>query len=165
MASGNFDEPLLPPPSAPPPPVPTRSFRLPAQYYSAPLTDVRPIFPRWVPMGCGIASAVFLLLLFIAGAVASGAGFGRVFDLVIGATLGELRPMMAADVQKSSRDHFESEVSRMREGLREGRVPITRVQPFLKSMQTAITDKTVTEQELDQLTRAATEATATPAKR
>ena len=43
-------------PSAPEPrPLP---FHRPADYYAAPLSEVRPIFPRWVPFGCGSASLV-----------------------------------------------------------------------------------------------------------
>ena len=29
--------------------------RLPADYYASPVSEVTPLFPRWVPLGCGIA--------------------------------------------------------------------------------------------------------------
>ena len=152
MHTGNFE----PEPSAPVPEhAARRGFRLPADYYSAPLSEVRPIFPRWVPYGCGIAAAVFMVLLFISGALLNGPAIGQGFDFIIGMSLGELRPMLAKDVTSEQKDAFELEVKAMREGLRNNRVDISRVQPFLQTMQKAIGDKKVTPQELGQLTEAA----------
>ncbi len=156
MPTGNFDEPL---PSSPaPPPPPSRSFRLPADYYCAPLSEVRPIFPRWVPYGCGAAAAVFLVLLFVSGTILSGPRFGELIDFVIGTSLGELRSMMAKDVSAETRSRFEAEVKTMREGLRNGKVPVARVQPFLKAMQSAIADQSVSKEELEHLIKTAHES-------
>ncbi|HXH40311.1 MAG TPA: hypothetical protein VNN08_16905, partial [Thermoanaerobaculia bacterium] len=68
--------PLEPTPAAPPPPaeVDALPFRRPADYYAAAGTDLRPLFPRWVPVGCGWASLVFVVLLFVAGTFASRSG-------------------------------------------------------------------------------------------
>ena len=157
MSAGNFD--AIPPPPTPSSPQPaTRSFRLPAEYYSAPLSEVRPVFPKWAPYGCGIASAIFLALLFAGGSVLSGPKFGEMLDIVLGMSLGEFRGMYAADVRPESKSEFEAEVKAMRDGLRTGKVSPTNVQPFLKSMQDAIADKKVTQAELEKLTKAASKA-------
>lgn len=156
MPTGNFDEPL---PAAPaPPPAPRRPFRLPSDYYCAPLSEVRPVFPKWAPYGCGIAAALFLVLLFAAGTLLSGERFGGLLDFVIGASLGDLRPMMATDVTAEDKERFENEVKGMREGLRDGKVPVARVQPFLRAMQSAISDQKVSKKELEELTKVAHEA-------
>jgi hypothetical protein len=146
MPSGNLAE-------------PQRPFRFPADYYTAPLSEVTPIFPRWVPMGCGSASAVFLVLLFVAGAVFTGSYFGEFMDFIIGTSLGEVRSMYGPDVTMEQKERFETELETMRTALRGGNVPVQKLQPFMKSMQAAISDKRVTGQELDELTKAAHEAT------
>jgi hypothetical protein len=156
MPTGNFDEPLSAPPA--PPPAPRRKFRLPSDYYCAPLSEVRPVVPKWAPYGCGIAAAVFLVLLFAAGTLLSGERFGGLLDFVIGTSLGELRSMMATSITAEDKERFENEVKEMREGLRAGKVPVARAQPFLRSMQIAIADQNVTKKELEELTKAAHEA-------
>ena len=157
MPPGNFEDsaPLLPPQTPA-----KRPFRVPSDYYSAPLSEVKPVFPRWVPYGCGTAAVAFILLLFVAGAVLSGPALNQVLDFVMGATLGELRPMIAGDVPAAEKEEFEAEVNRMREGMRAGTVPVPRVQPFLKEMQKAVSDEKVTLQELESLTEAARKASA-----
>lgn len=156
MPTGNFDEPLAASPA--PPPAPRRPFRLPSDYYCAPLSEVRPLFPKWAPYGCGMASALFLVLLFAAGTLLSGERFGGLLDFVIGTSLGELRPMMATDITAEEKDRFEAEVQAMREGMREGKVPVARVQTFLRSMQRAIADQKISKEELEELTKVAHEA-------
>ena len=136
----------------------TRSFRLPADYYSAPLSEVRPVFPRWVPYGCGAASAVFLVLLFASSALLSGARLGGAIDVVLGMSLGEVRGMFSADVTAAQKAAFEREVTAMRVAIRGNRVEISGVQPFLQAMQKAISDKKVTPAEVQALTSAAHEA-------
>lgn len=111
--------------------------------------------PKWAPYGCGIASAVFLVLLFAGGSVVSGPKFGEMLDFVLGMSLGEFRGMYAADVTAESKAEFEAEVKAMREGLRTGKVAAANAQPFLKSMQDAIADKKVTQSELEKLTKTA----------
>ncbi len=156
MPTGNFDEPLTAPPA--PPPVPKRSFRLPSDYYRAPLSEVRPVFPKWAPYGCGSAAGVFLILLFAAGALVSGERFASLLDLMLGTTMGELRGMMAKDIPAVQKAQFENEVKTMREKLRNGEVSITRVQPFLKEMQKSVRDEKVTSEELKALTQVAHDA-------
>ncbi len=154
MPTGNFEA----TPSEPPPAdSPRRRFRLPADYYSTPLSEVRPIFPRWVPYGCGIAAAVFTVVLFATGAILTGPRLAQGVDFVIGMSLGDVRGMFQG-VSTEQNDAFEREVKAMRDGLTAKRVPVSAVQPFLQSMQKAISDKKVTPEEVEQLTRAAREA-------
>lgn len=160
MPTGNFDQPVTP--GTPPPAVQT--FRFPADYYSSPVADVRPLFPKWVPFGCGTASAVFLVLLFIGGAFFTGSRLGEVIDLMLGTTLGELRTMYAPDVTAAQKATFEAEVAKMREGIRAQKVPVQDVQPFLKAMQGVVRDRKVTGQELSDLTKAAHLAATAPSK-
>ena len=145
MTSGNFAE-------------PQRPFRFPADYYGAPLSEVTPIFPRWVPYGCGTVSAVILLLLFAAGAMLTGPRLRDFMDFVIGTTLGEVRSIYASDVTKDAKDRFESEVERMRTALRDGKMPVSNLPPFMRSMQSSIADKRVTADEVQRMTKVAHEA-------
>jgi hypothetical protein len=46
-------------------------------------------------------------------------------------------------------------MKRLREELRNDRISVQNLQPFLKAMQSAIADKKVTAEELDRLTKAA----------
>lgn len=162
MPSGNFGDPVVPTSSGPPSETP---FRFPAEYYCAPLSEVKPIFPRWVPFGCGSASAVILVLMFVAGALFSGPRFGELMDFVIGTSIGELRGMYARDVTAAEKQRFDSEVERMREALRNGRIPVKNLQPFMKEMQSAIFDKSVTAEEVERLTKAAHDAQGTGKRR
>ncbi|MGZ5476837.1 MAG: hypothetical protein ACXW29_11615 [Thermoanaerobaculia bacterium] len=158
MPSGNLDEPVTatPPPAAAPP----SAFRFPCAYYSAPLSEVRPIFPKWVPAGCGIASAVIIVLLFAGGALLSGPALSQFMDFVLGLSLGEMRGMYTPEVTAQQKQHFDDEVIHLRDGLRNNTVPMSNVQPFLKTVQTAIADGKVTPEEVDRLARAAEDATA-----
>src|SRR5258705_12381505 len=68
----NFD---TPPASPEPPAVPSRRrFPLPAEYYSAPPGDRRPLVAPWAPIGCGIVSIVMLAIAFTGGYLASHGG-------------------------------------------------------------------------------------------
>ena len=156
MPSGNLDEPVT---ASSPHAEPPRTFRLPADYYSTPPADVRPLFPKWVPLGCGTASAVLLVLLFAGGAILTGPRLAQFMDYVVGSSLGEVKGMYAKDVTADQKARFDTEVKQLRENLRSGKVSMQNFQPFLKLMQTVMGDKKVTHEEVDRLTKAAHEAT------
>jgi len=163
MATGNFDEPGIPPAQST---ASVRSFRLPADYYAAPLSEVKPVFPSWVPWGCGSLAAVVLLLMFAGGAFLSGPRLATLIDLMLSMTIGEMKAMYQPDVTTAQKDAFDAEMKRMRDGLRDGKVSVQKVQPFLQTMQKAIGDEKVSGPELEQLTKAAREASApAPASR
>ena len=152
MPSGNFDEPVT---ASNPPPASPRAFRFPCEYYSSPVSEVRPIFPKWMPYGCGAASAVVIILLFVGGALLSGPYLASAMDFVVSSAAGEIRGMYAPDVTAAQKQRFDDELKQMRDALEAGRISVKNMQPFLKVMQTTIADKKVTGEELEQLTRAA----------
>ena len=155
MPSGNLDEPVTTSSLHADPP---RAFRLPADYYSTPPADVRPLFPKWVPLGCGTASAVLLVLLFVGGAIITGPRLAEFTDYVVGSSLGELKGMYTKDVTAAQKARFDAEVKQLRENLRSGKISMQNFQPFLQAMNTVVGDKKVTGEEVDRLTKAAHEA-------
>jgi hypothetical protein len=155
MPTGNFEEPVV---SSEQPPERQRSFRLPADYYSAPLSEVKPFFPAWVPWGCGSVAALVLLVMFAAGALMTDSRLAAVIDLVLGTSIAEVKRMYVADVTEPQKQAFDAAVESMREGLREGNVTVEKVQPFLQAMQKSIGDEKVTAAELKGMTDIAANA-------
>lgn len=132
---------------------PQRPFRRPADYYSSPVEEVKPIFPRWVPIGCGTASIVLVVfLLGLAIGVSSGA-FSGMFDIVFSSMQGEIEKMMTADVKPPQKEAFHAEMKTMRQSVRSGHLKLDRLQPLLRLMRDAVTDERVTAPEVDELTR------------
>jgi hypothetical protein len=129
------------------------SFRRPADYYSTPVGDARPLFPRWVPYGCGTASIIVLLLVFALGAAVSAGGLGQVLDLMIGTMQGEIDKMFTSDVKPQQREAFDAEMKTMRAATRENHLSLDRLQPLLRSMRDASVDEHITPEETEQLTR------------
>ncbi|HVS33531.1 MAG TPA: hypothetical protein VMS98_19000 [Thermoanaerobaculia bacterium] len=97
------------------------------------------------------------MVLFATGAILTGPRLAQGVDFVIGMSLGDVRGMFQG-VSTEQKDAFEREVKAMRDGLTAKQVPVSAVQPFLQSMQKAISDKRVTPEEVEQLTGAAREA-------
>jgi len=140
-------------PTAPEPrPLP---FRRPADYYSAPLSEVRPIFPRWVPFGCGAASLVAVLVLFAGGAVAGSGKGGALFATLFGAMGDEIKGMFAKDVTAPQKTAFDAEMKTLRANLAGGKVSIDQLQPLLQGIRDASMDNSVSGAEAERLTRAA----------
>jgi hypothetical protein len=73
-------------------------FRVPADYYAAPTSEVRPVFSRGVKIGCGVASAALLLIIFAAGAIVAHRGIGKLMDPLLGMMSDEIGSMYAKDV-------------------------------------------------------------------
>jgi hypothetical protein len=144
----------------PPETLPDRhpAFRLPADYYTAPADEVRPVFPRWMPLGCGGAALVFLVLLFIGGAWAGGGGFGSVLDWVLGKMEPELTSSYTPDVTPTQRTAFEREYAHLREGVRNNKVDLVKMQKVLQSISEASSDKKLTSDEVVKLTKQMSEA-------
>lgn len=127
------------------------SYRLPADYYAAPVAEVRPLFPRWVPIACGTASAVFLLVLFAAGAFLATGGASRLMNLVLGMMDAEMAKMYAAEVTPAQKQNLASELQQLRENVRSEQVPLAELNPIMMSLRSAIADGSVTAQEADTL--------------
>ena len=130
-----------------------RGFVWPADYYSS--DAPRAVFPKGLVYGCGGAAALVLLLLGIAGIFLSAGGFADLIDFTVGMSLGELRSQMTADVTAGQKTSFEAEVEQMRENLRNEKVAVTALQPFLEQMRSVSSDRKVTPEELTRLQAAA----------
>jgi hypothetical protein len=129
------------------------AFRRPADYYSSPVEEVRPIFPRWVPFGCGTASIVLIILLVSLAAAMSSGAFGGMFEMVFASMQGEVEKMMTPDVKPSQKAAFAAEMKAMRESIRANRLKMDRLQPLMRTMRDVVSDERVTPPEVDRLTR------------
>ena len=140
-------------PTAPEPrPLP---FRRPADYYAAPPSEVRPIFPRWVPFGCGAASLLAIVVLFLAGAVAGSGKGGSIFAWMFATMQDEIHGIFTKEVTPVQKAAFDAEMKALRSNLDQGRVSIDRLQPLLRAIRDASIDSKVTPEEAAQLTKAA----------
>lgn len=149
MTTGNFaDEPAPAPPSDPAP----RSFRLPADYYASPATDIRPIFGKRVPFGCGIAAIVFLIGLSVFAAVISRSGFGKLIALLIAPSATAIPQLYASDVTPQERKALEDAMAAFRGKVRANQIPLPKVQPVLQEIQGAIGDHKIDRAEVHELT-------------
>ena len=124
----------------------TQRFVWPADYYSAPVRA--PILPRWAPFGCGAAAVVVLILVFAGGAFFSSSGFIDLMDFVIGMTASEMKGHYAAGVSAEQRKSLDDEVVLLRKNLREEKVSMVHLQPFLERLQDASADKSITTEEV-----------------
>ena len=140
-------------------------FRRPADYYAAPLSDVRPIFPRWVPFGCGAASLLVMLVLFGAGAVAGSGKGGSIFAWIFATMQDEIRGTFTKEVSPAQKAAFDAEMKTLRGNLDKGSVSIDRLQPLLHAIRDASIDSKVTPEEAAQLTKAAHDVNASVGQR
>src|SRR2546422_5498937 len=106
--------PAAPPSSEPPTSISTLPFRRPADYYSSPVGEARPLFPRWVPYGCGTASIILLLLVFALGAAFSSGALGGLLELMFASMQGEIDKMFTPDVNAEQKAAFDAELKKMR---------------------------------------------------
>ena len=136
---------------SPAPPQPRLPFRLPADYYAAPPGDLKPIFPAWAPLGCGTAAALFLIVLFVGAAILTTYGMGMLMAFFLGEMESEMKPMYAPAVPAHRRVALEKELQTLQKNIETEKVPISRLDPVIKSMRKAIKDKSITVQEVDTL--------------
>jgi hypothetical protein len=154
-------------PDAPPEgehPSATLPFRRPADYYSSPVGEARPLFPRWVPYGCGTASIILLLLVFALGAAFSSGALGGLLELMFASMQGEIDRMFTPDVNAAQKAAFDAEMKKMRDSIRTNRLTVDRVQPLLRTMREVVSDERVTPAEAEQLTREIHEINNAPAR-
>ena len=124
----------------------THRFVWPADYYSGPVGA--PVLPRWAPFGCGAAAVVVLIIVFAGGAFLSSGGFLDLMDFVIGMTASEMKGYYAADVSTEQKKSLDDEVVLLRKNLREEKVSVVQLQPFLERLQNASSDKKITVEEV-----------------
>jgi hypothetical protein len=143
---------VAPDPETPAPPLPSLPFRRPADYYSSPVGDARPLFPKWVPYGCGSAAIVVLIIVFGLGIAVSRGGMGELFDLMLATMQSETDKMFTGDVKPADKAAFDAEMKAMRESVRHNRVSMERLQPLLRTLRDVTSDERVTPAETQQLT-------------
>ena len=131
-----------------------KAVRWPGEYYASASTSLRPLFPRWVPFGCGSAALIALCILFAGGAVAGSGGAGVIFELVFGTMKDEIDGMFTNQVQPAQKAAFDAEMKTLRERMKGPGIPVQRLQPLLKTIREASSDGQVTPQEADTLTAA-----------
>jgi hypothetical protein len=130
-----------------------RGFRLPAAYYASTSSDLRPVFPRWVPFGCGAASLVLLIFLFAGGAFLSSGGIGKVLDFMFAQMEIELTSAYGKDVPAPQKMELSAAIDELRANIRADRVKLPAIEPLLQSMREATSDKTLTPDEVSRLVR------------
>jgi hypothetical protein len=136
-----------------------RGFVWPAEYYST--AAPAPVIPSGVAYGCGGASVLVLLVIFIGGALVSGNGLSGFMDMALGMSLGEMRGMYTAEVTPARKQSLEAEIEKMRAALRSGKVSLVKLQPFMQNLQGAISDRKLTAQEAALLEDSARKISAT----
>jgi hypothetical protein len=149
--------PTEPPPVAlPPEPVAdSLPFRRPADYYAAPEKDLRPLFPRRVPIGCGWASVGLVILLFAVGALAPRSG--SVFGWLFGKIGSDIPPHFQRDVTPVQKAAFAAEIKTLRAAANAGKLKLDKTQSFLKLVTDVDGDEKVDHAEADKLIAAARE--------
>jgi hypothetical protein len=146
--------PIVAPDSEEPAPLPpSLPFRRPADYYSSPAGEARPLFPKWVPYGCGSAAIVALIIVFALGVAVSRGMLGPMFELMLATTQAEIDKMFTRDVKPADKQAFDAEMKTMRDLVRDNRVSMEQLQPLLRMIREAISDERVTPAETQQLIR------------
>jgi hypothetical protein len=136
--------------TAPPEPVTdSLPFRRPADYYSTPGTNVRPLFPKWVPIGCGWASLLFVVLLFLGGAFAPKSG--TALEWVFGKMETDMTPHFAKNVTPAQKAQFAAEMKTLRASAKTGKLKLEKTQNFLKLATEVDSDEKIDPAEADKL--------------
>jgi hypothetical protein len=140
-----------PPPAATPPEPAADAlpFRRPADYYSRPGSDRRPLFPRWVPIGCGWAALIFVVLLFVAGALAPNSG--AALEWVFGKIETDMTPHFTKDVTPAQKAVFAAEMKTLRASTKAGKLKLDKTQTFLKLATDVDSDEKIDPAETDKL--------------
>ncbi len=124
---------------------PRRAFQWPADYYSS--AAPKPILPQWAPFGCGAAAVVVLILVFAGGAFLSSGGFVDFMDFAIGMSVSEMKGQFATEVSAEQKKSLDDEIERMRKNLRDQKISLQMMQPFLQSLRDVTSDNKVTSAE------------------
>jgi len=139
-----------------PPPRPVsepsrRGLPLPAEYYSAPPGDRRPLFAPWATAGCGIAAVVLLMAVFAAGYFAAHGGAMRLMTWFISSSRKDIVTMYAKDVTATQKADFDRGMEALQANLGAKRVRLEALQPLLRDMRDAMLDDKVTSDETKKL--------------
>lgn len=148
-----------------PPPSPPGGFQKPADYYSTPPgSGSGKGVPKWVPLGCGGAGCLVLLIMLAVGAFVGDQGATRVLTWMFERMEAETMPLVAADVPAAQKQALQDEFRTLTAKLRREEVGLISVQPILQELQAAIRDQKLSREEVDSLIDSLRKAnTTTPA--
>ena len=133
-----------------------RRFVWPAEYYSGPSPNA--VLPRGVTFGCAAAAVVALLIVFAGGAFLASGGLVQFMDFALGMSMGDVRGMYTIQVTSAQKDELEKAIEQLRAGLRDGTVPVSKLDPVMKTMRNGISDKKLTPAEVQALAASARKA-------
>jgi hypothetical protein len=125
---------------------------VPADYYCTPVAEKDRMFPRWVPLGCGTASLIILIVLFAGGAFVNSGGGTRMFGWVFGRMQSELLAMCDKDVRPAQKTDFVAEMVTMEKRTEAGKVKSDDLLAVFRMIRDVAIDEHVTPAELDELT-------------
>lgn len=133
-----------------PPPRPPGGFQKPADYYSSPPGSGKSV-PAWVPLGCGGAGCLALVIMLAVGAFVGDQGATRVLTWMFERMEAETMPLVAADVPPDLKQALREEFRTLTAKLRREEVGLISVQPILQELQGAIRDQKLTREEVESL--------------
>ncbi len=94
-----------------------------------------------------------LIAVFAIGIAASHGAMGELFDLMFASMQGEIDKMFTRDVKPAERASFDAEMKKLRDAIRQNRIPVDRLQPLLRSIREVTADERVTAAETERLTK------------
>ncbi len=145
------------PPSTPATSEPVRhqgSFQLPSDYYDTPsVPSEKPGCPRWVPLGCGGAGCLVLILMVLAGTYITKKGAGGLLDLLLAPIATTLETSMESDVTSAEKAALEQELARFRSHVRNNELSILEVQTVVEALRKKTTGRKMTQEDVRELTR------------
>jgi hypothetical protein len=142
-------EPIVTPP--PQPPVSEGSWN-PSRYYAQPPAGLEK--GRSAIFGCGAASLVILLLLFLAGSFFASGGLRMLLGYAVGEIAARIDPKTTPDLSPAERADLKNELDRAAKMSRSASVPLPKLVPLLEKMQTALADEKITKDEARELVQA-----------
>jgi len=126
--------------------------RLPADYYSAPVSEKDRMLPRWVTIGCGTAALLILILLFGAGAFVNSGGGTSAIGWFFGRMQSEILAMCDRDVKPQQKTDFAAEMSALQVRVAKGKVKSDDLLEVFRIIRDDAGDEDVTSAELEELT-------------
>jgi len=127
----------------------TLPFRRPADYYSTPGSDLRPLLPRSVGTGCGWAALIFVMALFALGAFAPRSG--AILDMLFGKIQDDLTPHFTRDVTPAQKSAFAAEMATLRASAKAGTLKLDSTESFLHLATEVDADEKIDHAEVDKL--------------
>jgi heme exporter protein D len=128
---------------------PQRRFTWPADHYASATPNA--VLPRWATFGCGAAALVVLLLVSAGGVFLSSGGFITFLDFAIGMSVAEMKGQFAPDVTAAQKQSLDDEYQQLSKNLRERKISLQTVQPFLLRLRAVSEDRKVTAAEASSL--------------